>query len=42
MKKLLVIMLLGSLFMTSCFNRRHGRTGWTKEQSKQTEIVKPS
>lgn len=42
MKKLLALALLASFAFTSCYNYRHGRTGWTKDTPKKTEKVKPS
>jgi hypothetical protein len=45
MKKLLLLMLFGAFIFSSCYNRRHGRTNWSKKDApqKQTEqLVKPS
>jgi hypothetical protein len=41
MKKLLLLAAVGCFLFSSCYNYRHGRTGWTKENVKQTEKVKP-
>gem|GEM_PF-6553756 len=42
MKKLLLILLLGSFMLASCHNRKHGRTGWSEGPKVPTEKVKPA
>ncbi len=42
MKKLLLLAVVGSFLFTSCYNYRHGRTNWTKDNVKPLENVKPS
>ncbi|MEO5570369.1 MAG: hypothetical protein ABIT08_02180 [Bacteroidia bacterium] len=42
MKKLCLIMLLGSFLFSSCYNMKHGRTGWSKANVKSVEKVKPA
>ncbi|HKR03346.1 MAG TPA: hypothetical protein VJY62_01815 [Bacteroidia bacterium] len=42
MKKLFLLMLLGSFLFSSCYNRRHGRTLWSKTNHAPVEKVRPS
>jgi len=44
MKKLVILMLFGCFIFSSCYNRRNGRTSWSKAPVKviKTEQVKPS
>lgn len=42
MKKLCLLMLLGSFLFTSCYNYKHGRTGWSKANQSKTVKVKAS
>jgi hypothetical protein len=42
MKKIVLFMALASILCSSCYNRKHGRTGWSKENIKTVEKVRPS
>ncbi|MEP7169034.1 MAG: hypothetical protein ABI855_06640 [Bacteroidota bacterium] len=42
MKKLFLLMILGSFLFSSCYNRQHGRTNWSKAKHATVEKVKPS